>query len=135
MLSYKLIAPSSYFPIFSRKILDIAYLCLNNLTKEEQEAWSPIANSFICDCYIDLISRLVQSKVSSQRVFFENIFSINPQIRRPSPDIISFDDSVQLCWGKYGLDAHDLAFLKFSEKNTVKHLEFISESIANKARS
>lgn len=134
--SYKAIAPSSYFPIFSRKVLDIATNCLKNLDQEQEKLWSPVANSYICDCYIDIIARLVQSELKSTKIFFDKIISINKQEGRPNQakNFVKFDKNIGLCWNKTGLNINDLAFLKLSESDTASHLKFIAKNIAKEAK-
>ena len=135
--SFKSIAPSSYFPIFSRKVLEIATNCLKNLDSHQAELWSPIANSYICDCYVDILSRLVQANTESKRIFSEKIISINKQIGRKnqSSDNISFHKNIGLCWDKTGLNTNDQAFLKLSEQTTLNHLKFISNEIVKELDS
>ena len=132
--SFKAISPTSYFPIFSRGVLNVAYECLDELSAKEQLNWSPIANSYICDCYIDLLSQLLQSKTSKTRVFSENIIAINEQKHRAEQvkNTIKFDDDIKLCWGKTGLSPNDLAFIELTKKETISHLQLIASTLVNR---
>ena len=126
------ISPSSYFPIVSRKALEIATNCLNLLSEEEKAIWAPFANSTFFDCYIDIISHLVQGKISECRVFYSDLIHICAQSSTSDKrrNVIKFDEGMALCYPKFGLSPNDMGFITLLKPETQKHIIAISENIA-----
>jgi hypothetical protein len=108
--------PASYFPIFSKKVLDIAYeyARLNDMNNE----WSPVANAWICDCYIDILATYVKSK-GSDRIHYLNLIEMNKTVlaNYQYPDFTT------------GLTPNNRAFIKMLNNRTLNYLNGLAESI------
>jgi len=129
---HKAVAPASYFPIISRKVLEIAHEALEWLPENERNDWSPVTNGRNCDCYIDIIAHLVQSRITAKRVFHFNMMRIPPFSASPSEkDVMIFHKDMNICWDKKSINTNDVAFLKLLEPSTLSHLQLIANKLSN----
>lgn len=114
---YSVVGPASYFPIFSKKILDIANESLLKIEdKKIADNWSPVANNFMVDCCVDMIGNYIKLLSGINRVEFVNFLQINIQ---------------DTCNEKVGfkLDSRDKGFSVLSHRDTLDHFKTIAEDI------
>jgi hypothetical protein len=112
--------PASYFPIFSKKVLDIAYQHAKQHDKKNE--WSPIANSWICDCYVDILANYVK-RLGVDRIFAMDMIVMNKTI------LASYQYADPLT----GMTPNNRAFIKMLNNQTLKYLEGLSEAIVKYA--
>ena len=113
--------PASYFPIFSRKVLDIAYQYAKQHDKNNE--WSPVANAWICDCYIDILATYVK-RLGVDRIFALDMIVMNKTILA----------SYQYADPVTGLTPNNRAFIKMLNNKTLNYLEGLSVAIADSAK-
>lgn len=113
--------PASFFPIFSKHVLDIAqqYAEIHDTDNE----WSPLCNTWICDCYIDILSIYVK-KYGCDRIHNLDMIYMNPN-KIPSPH--------QRTNNQYKLTANNLAFIKMLNSKTQYYLADLGKVIADTA--
>ncbi len=114
---YSVVGPASYFPIFSKKILDIANESLLKIEdKKIADNWSPVANNFMVDCCIDMIGNYIRLISEIDRVEYVNFLQIN--IQDTEDQKVSFK-----------LDSRDKGFSVLSHRDTLNHFKTIAEDI------
>jgi hypothetical protein len=113
------LSPYSYFPIISRGVLECASKALVTLPGAKQDNWSPFANSWICDCYIDAISNFVKAGGVDR-------IEVLPMIERKKRDIYA---PYHIKWDANDLSAADRAFIILLNEKTQLHLKLIAEII------
>lgn len=110
--------PASYFPIFSKKVLDIAYQYAKEHDKNEE--WSPVANTWICDCYIDILANYVKRR-GVDRIFAMDMILMNKTILA----------SYQYADPVTGMTPNNRAFIKMLNNNTLTYMEGLSAAIVD----
>jgi len=110
--------PASYFPIFSRKILQIAadYAAIHDTNKE----WSPIANTWVCDCYIDILSTQVKA-LGANRIHWLDLVKMNCTI------LAAYQQADKAT----KLTPNNRAFIKMLNKQTLNYLAGLAQTICN----
>jgi len=113
--------PLSFFPIFSRRVLEVMEDALQELPEAERANWSPFANAWICDCYIDAISTMLRAKgynrilqVDMMRMHHYNLF-VSYQHNRDGNN----------------LSASERALINLTGSQTRKHIDTIATYLAN----
>jgi hypothetical protein len=109
-------APASYFPIFSRQVLQIAadYAAIH----DTQNEWSPIANTWICDCYIDIISTQVKA-LGADRIHCLDLVKMNSTI------LASYQKADKVTQ----LTPNNRAFIKMLNQHTLQYIAGLSQTI------
>ncbi|HVE43986.1 MAG TPA: hypothetical protein VNC84_02470 [Gammaproteobacteria bacterium] len=110
--------PASYFPIFSKKVLDIAQAYADK--HDTHQEWSPLCNAWICDCYIDIIGEYVKH-FGADRIHYIDLIIMNPYARKASHHRHN----------AAGLSPNNLAFIKMLDQTTISYLHDLSSMIAN----
>lgn len=123
------IGPSCYFPIVSRKVLEVGTKALELLDDEKQKDWAPLTNAWSYDVYIDVILNFFPFK-SKNRVFNLHMIDIMTQFSSEKRNLkINFDKEMKIAFTKYGLTPNDMSFIKLLEPATQKHLEIIAKNL------
>jgi hypothetical protein len=110
--------PASYFPIISKRILDISQAYAN--VHDKKGEWIPIANSWILDCYIDILS-VYCSKFGLDRIHHTremiklNEGQITADHHRPPHE--------------FGLSPNNVGFIKMLSNETQDYLQGLAMEI------
>ncbi|HVE43988.1 MAG TPA: hypothetical protein VNC84_02480 [Gammaproteobacteria bacterium] len=104
--------PASYYPYFSKGVLDSAQAYANKYdTKKE---WCPIANSWIVDCYLDILS-IYMKKFGVDRIYYlDNLAKINED-NTTVPHHRPYQE--------FGLSPNNIGFIKMLSNETQDYLE------------
>jgi hypothetical protein len=104
--------PASYYPYFSKGVLDAAQAYANE--HDFKNEWCPIANSWIVDCYIDILS-VYMKKFGVDRIYYlDNLAKIN-------------EDSTTVPhhrpYQEFGLSPNNIGFIKMLSNETQDYME------------
>ncbi len=119
-------SPASLFPIISRRIIEIAKDVIKELDIEGSE-WSPLADTWIYDCYIDYIAYEMKAAGLRDRVFYSDM------VKR----MTRFDkfNAHNTLYDQHGMNKSDRAFIKMYSNDSLKVLDKICEKIIQTAKN
>lgn len=112
--------PHSHFPIVSKGVIEAARMALYSLVDAERSDWSPLANSWRSDCFIDVLSAYVKAEGADRIEVLPMITVAKINIQVPfhyKPD-------------RFGLSASNRAFLTLLAASTQSHLLTVARKIA-----
>lgn len=115
--------PHSHFPIISRGVIERAREALLKLPEDERRHWSPVANAWRSDCYIDVLSNYVKAAGSDRIRVLPMITLGHTNIHTPfhnTPD-------------EFELYPSQRAFVTLLAGSTQSHLRDIAGSIGEVA--
>ena len=110
--------PASYFPIISRKVFDVAQSYADKHDKKGE--WIPFANSWIVDCYVDILS------VYCAMQGLERIYHTQELIRINDNQITADHHRPP---HQYGLSPNNVGFIKLLSNETQDYLQGLAREI------
>lgn len=111
---YAVAGPGSYFPVFSKRVLDIANESLANV--DDPQNWSPVANNFMVDCCVDFIANNVKMISGIDRINQVNFIQITQQSTKKEKVNAK-------------LSSRDKGYIAFTRDKALKHFENIAKNI------
>lgn len=114
--------PHSHFPVVSKGVIRCAREALEALPAGERRRWSPLANAWRSDCYLDVLSTYVKA-AGADRIHVLPMITVGyanvPAPHQNTPD-------------RFGLSASNRAFVTLLATGTQDHLKAVAGQVAER---